>query len=70
MVFTINSNIFFIGSMQFINPSLNNLQFRYDYSLEQLQFRYLSEKFNGDLLELVKQKGFYPYEYMDSSEKF
>ena len=70
MVFTINNNIFFIGSMQFINPSLNNLQFRYDYSLEQLQFRYLSEKFNGDLLELVKQKGFYPYEYMDSSEKF
>ena len=70
MVFTINSNIFFIGSMQFINPSINKLQFRYDYSLEQLQFRYLSEKFNGDLLELVKQKGFYPYEYMDSSEKF
>ena len=70
MVFTINNNIFFIGSMQFINPSLNDLQFRYDYSLEQLQFRYLSEKFNGDLLELVKQKGFYPYEYMDSSEKF
>ena len=24
----------------------------------------------GDLLELVKQKGVYPYEYMDSFEKF
>ena len=33
-------------------------------------FRYLSEEFISDLLELVKQKGVYPYEYMDSFEKF
>ena len=35
-----------------------------------LNFKYLSEKFHGELLELVKQKGMYPYEYMDSFEKF
>ena len=33
-------------------------------------FRYLSEEFISDLLELVKHKGVYPYEYMDSFEKF
>ena len=25
-------------------------------------FRYLSQEFSGDLLELIKQKGVYPYE--------
>ena len=33
-------------------------------------FKYLSQEFSGDFLELVKQKGVYPYEYMDSLEKF
>ena len=33
-------------------------------------FKYLSQEFSGDLLELVKQKGVYPYEYMDSFERF
>ena len=33
-------------------------------------FKYLSEEFSGDLLELMKQKGVYPYEYMDSFKKF
>ena len=33
-------------------------------------FKYLSQKYNGDLLELVKQKGAYPYEYMGSFKKF
>ena len=33
-------------------------------------FNYLSEKFSGDLLELVKEKGVYPYECMGSFEKF
>ena len=29
-----------------------------------------SQEFSGDLLELVKPKGVYPYEYMGSFEKF
>ena len=33
-------------------------------------FKYLSEEFSGELLKLVKEKGVYPYEYMDSFEKF
>ena len=30
----------------------------------------LSEELSGKFLKLVKQKGVYPYEYMDSFEKF
>ena len=33
-------------------------------------FMYLSEEFSGEQLELVKQKGIYPYEYMNSFKKF
>ena len=33
-------------------------------------FKYLSEEFSGEFLELVKQKGVYPHEYMDSFNKF
>ena len=33
-------------------------------------FKYLSEEFSGKFLELVKEKRVYPYEYMDSFERF
>ena len=33
-------------------------------------FKYLLQEFRRDLLELVKPKGAYPYEYMDSLKKF
>ena len=33
-------------------------------------FKYLSQEFDKNKLDLVKQKGFYPYEYMTDSEKF
>ena len=33
-------------------------------------FGYLSEEFSGELLKLVKEKGVYPYEYMDSFKRF
>ena len=33
-------------------------------------FQYLLQEFRRDLLELVKPKGVYPYEYMDSLKKF
>ena len=33
-------------------------------------FQYLSQEFDNDILDLVKQKGFYPYEYMSDFEKF
>ena len=57
MTFTFNKNLVFIDSMQFINLSDND-------------FKYLSEEFSGELLVLVKEKGVYPYEYMDSFKRF
>ena len=33
-------------------------------------FKYLVEEFGSENLELLKQKGAYPYEYMNSLEKF
>ena len=33
-------------------------------------FKYLSEEFSDEFLELVKQKKVYPYEYMDSFKTF
>ena len=32
-------------------------------------FKYLSEEFSGKFLEPAKEKGVYPYEYMDSFKK-
>ena len=56
----------FIDSMQFMNSSLNILV----KNLSDNDFKYLSQEFSGDLLQLVKQKGLYPDEYMESFEKF
>ena len=39
-------------------------------NLSDNDFQYLSQELSGDLLELVKQKRVYPYEYVDSFEKF
>ena len=62
MAFTINRNLVFIESMQFLNSSLDSLV----KNLIDEDFRYLSEEFRGKFLELVKEKGVYPYEYMNS----
>ena len=66
MAFTINNNLVFIDSMQFINSSLDALV----KNVSDNDFKYLSQEFRGDLLELVKQKGVYPYEYMNSFKMF
>ena len=60
--FTINRNLVFIDSMQFMNSSLDSLV----KTLLDEDFKYLSEEFSGEFLRLVKQKGVYPYEYMNS----
>ena len=57
MAFTINKNLVFIDSMQFMNSSLDLLVKK----LSDNDFKYLSEEFRGDFLKLVKQKGAYPY---------
>ena len=33
-------------------------------------FKYLVEEFSSENLELLKQKGAYPYEYMKNFERF
>ena len=66
MAFTVNKNLIFIDSMQFINSGLDSLV----KNLPNSDFIYLSEKFSGKFLELVKEKGVYPDEYMDSFKKF
>ena len=65
LAFTINNNLVFIDSMQFRNTSLDTLV----KNLPDNDY-YLSEEFSSDLLKLVKQKGVYWYEYMDSFKKF
>ena len=65
MAFTINNNLGFIDSMQFMNSSLDILV----KNLSGNDFKYLSQEFSGEQLQLVKQKAVYPYEYMDSCKK-
>ena len=52
--------------MQFMNFSLDKLA----KNLSDKDFKYLIEEFGSKNLELLKQKGAYPYEYMDSFERF
>ena len=66
MAFTINKNLVFTDSMQIMNSSLDSLV----KNLSDNDFKYLSEEFSGEFWGLVKQKGVYPYEYMDSFKKF
>ena len=66
MAFTVNKNLVFIDRMQFINSSLDKLV----KNLNDKDFKYLSEEFSGEKLKLVKQKGVYPYEYMNSFKRF
>ena len=66
MAFTLNNNIVCIDSMLFMNSSLDKLV----KHLGDKDFKYLSEEFSGEKLKLVKEKGIYLYEYMNSFKKF
>ena len=48
--------------MQFMNSSLDKLV----KNLSDKDFKYLIEELGSKNLELLKQKGAYPYEYMKS----
>ena len=62
----LNKNLVFIVSMQFMNSSLDKLL----KNLSDEGFKYLVEEFGSKSLELSKQKGAYPYKYMNSFERF
>ena len=65
MSFTINNKLSLIVSFQFLSSSLHSLV----KNLSKDDFRYLNQEFDN-VLHLVKQKGFYLYEYMSDFEKF
>ena len=65
MSFSLN-NLVFIDSMLFLNSSLDKLV----KNLSDSDFKWLSEVFSGEKLELIKKKGIYPYEYFKNFKKF
>ena len=65
MAFFLNKNLVFIDSMQFINSSLDKLV----KNLSDDDFKYLAEEFGSENLELLKQKGAYHFEHMNSLVK-
>ena len=56
----------FTDSMQFMNSSFEELV----KNLSDNDFKYLSQEFSSEQLNLVKPKGIYPFEYMDSFKRF
>ena len=66
MSFTINNKLSVIDSFQFLSSSLDSLI----KNLNEDDFKYLNQEFDNSILDLVKQKGFYPYKCMNDFEKF
>ena len=66
MAFFSNKIWVLIDSMQCMNSSLDKLV----KNLSDEDFKYLIEEFGCENLELLKQKGDYPYEYINSFERF
>ena len=64
--FMLGNHLTFIDSIQFMSSSLDSLV----RNLPTEAFKYTSEKYKEKKLELMKRKGVYPYDYMDSFEKF
>ena len=56
--FSLNKNLVFIDSMRSMNSSLEKLV----KNLTDNDFKYLTKEFGSKNLELLKQKGAYPYE--------
>ena len=66
MSFIINNQLSFVDSFPFPSSSLNSLVKK----LSKHDFKNLSQEFVNNVLDLIKQKGFYPYEYINDFEKF
>ena len=60
MSFSISNKLSFIDSFQFLSFSLDSLV----KNLGKDNFKYLSQEIDNNILDLVQQKGFYPYEYV------
>ena len=66
MAFFLNKYLVFVDSIQFINCSLDKLV----KNLSDEDFKCLLEEFGFENIKLLKQKDAYPYEYMNSFERF
>ena len=66
MAFFSSRDLVFIDSMQFTNCSLDKLV----ESLVDKDFKYLVEEFCTENLKILKEKGAYPFQYMNSFKRF
>ena len=66
MAFMLGNHLTFIDSFQFMSSSLDKLV----SNLPKDDLKYTSQVFKGKRLNIMSQKGVYPYDYMDSLEKF
>ena len=66
MAFMLGNHLTFIDSFQFMSSSLDKLV----SNLPRESLKYISKEFQDKKLELMSQKGVYPYDYVDSFEKF
>ena len=66
MAFMLGNNLTFIDSFQFMSSSLDKLV----SNLRKEDLKYTSTAFYGCKLDLMSKKGVYPYDFMDSMEKF
>ena len=62
----LGNHLTFINSFQFMSSSLDKLV----SNLPKDDLIYTSKVFKGKRLNLMPQKGIYPYDFMDSFEKF
>ena len=66
MAFMLFNHLTFIDSLQFMSSSLDKLV----SNLPKDDLIYTSKAFKGKRLDLLSKKGVYPYDFMDSFEKF
>ena len=66
MAFMFGSHLTFIDSFQFMSSGLDKLV----SNLPKDDLIYTSKVFEGERLNLMSQKGVYPFDFMDSFEKF
>ena len=66
MAFMLGDHLVFLDSFQFMSSSLDKLV----SNLLKEDLKYTSQAFKNKRLELMTRKGVYPYDYMDSFEKF
>ena len=66
MAFMLGNHLTFIDSFQFMSSSLEKLV----SNLPKESLKYTSQIFKNENLDLMSKKGVYPYDFMDSFEKF